>query len=269
MRRRSNSRRAFTLIELLVSIGIIAVLLAILFPAISKVRQQMVVTQCASNQRQLALGVILYASANNGNIPTPRKPANQGISGWEPLLSTYLSDRNPLAETLVSKNPVGFGILYATGYVRDPRVFYERDHRNPLASYDSYNLRSGFGAAANDLVRSAYYCNPHAITSLSRPHVTTDINTRYGIQSGCALFSLAGKKPTPEYDILVMDRPSLGDSRRNHGYAWNIAFRDGSVRTFKSDEAERTINGYTVANPHVTAVWINWALHEAFINALQ
>ena len=63
------SKSAFTLIELLVVISIIALLAAILLPAISMVRDSAQRTSCASNLRSLALGVVAYAGENSGLLP--------------------------------------------------------------------------------------------------------------------------------------------------------------------------------------------------------
>ncbi len=54
-------RRAFTLIELLVVIAIIAVLAAILFPVFAQAREKARAATCLSNEKQLALGVLMYA----------------------------------------------------------------------------------------------------------------------------------------------------------------------------------------------------------------
>ena len=72
-----RERAAFTLVELLVVIGIIAVLISILLPALSRAREQAKTVQCASNLRQLYQGMELYSVAYNQYI----MPAKVYISG--------------------------------------------------------------------------------------------------------------------------------------------------------------------------------------------
>jgi len=62
-------RFAFTLVELLVVIGIIALLISILVPALSKARGAALTAQCLSNQRQNGLAVSMYVTESKGFLP--------------------------------------------------------------------------------------------------------------------------------------------------------------------------------------------------------
>jgi prepilin-type N-terminal cleavage/methylation domain-containing protein/prepilin-type processing-associated H-X9-DG protein len=66
---KGGRRAAFTLVELLVVIGIIAILVGVLLPALTKARQAAMEVQSASNLRQFGFGFQIYADANQGFLP--------------------------------------------------------------------------------------------------------------------------------------------------------------------------------------------------------
>jgi prepilin-type N-terminal cleavage/methylation domain-containing protein/prepilin-type processing-associated H-X9-DG protein len=64
-----RSHKGFTLVELLVVIGIIALLISILLPSLSRARETANRVKCGSNLRQIGQAMLLYANENSGNYP--------------------------------------------------------------------------------------------------------------------------------------------------------------------------------------------------------
>jgi len=84
-------RKAFTLVELLVVIGIIALLIAMLMPALQRARDQAIRTQCMSNVRQLTIGWIQYATEHKFRLMSSNTAANPQLAG------TWIGTGNTLA----------------------------------------------------------------------------------------------------------------------------------------------------------------------------
>jgi prepilin-type N-terminal cleavage/methylation domain-containing protein/prepilin-type processing-associated H-X9-DG protein len=91
---------AFTLIELLVVTSIVAVLAAMLLPAVSLVKSAANQSVCASNQRQIGMAAAMYVSDNDGLLPWV-----QGTVYWwfhEPVLGQYMETRSVAGSTALA-----------------------------------------------------------------------------------------------------------------------------------------------------------------------
>src|SRR6058998_2774448 len=80
--RQTRARAGFTLVQLLVVIGMIALLIGILMPVLSKARAAANRTACRSNIRQLGIGILMYCNNNRGYFPTCAYPAD-GVPGGD------------------------------------------------------------------------------------------------------------------------------------------------------------------------------------------
>jgi|GEM_PF-4606080 len=96
---------AFTLIELLTVIAIIGILAAILIPVVGRVRDQARVAVCASNLRQVGVGVYLFAADNDDRLPPVSRTGSAFTSYW-------------------MDNGRNLGILLQMKYVDDDQVFF-------------------------------------------------------------------------------------------------------------------------------------------------
>jgi prepilin-type N-terminal cleavage/methylation domain-containing protein len=87
-----GSRRGFTLVELLVVVGVIAVLVAILLPALNRARESANALKCLSNLRQCGTALSMYLNDNKGWFPYVARD-----NSWKPWSATTYGTRSPAA----------------------------------------------------------------------------------------------------------------------------------------------------------------------------
>ena len=117
-----GTRRTFTLIELLIVIAIIAILAAILLPALTRAKESARRVICTANQSQTSKALIMYADDFNAVMP-PGPPISDGSFGQ------WLNYHN-------RKTPHQVGYLYHYEYITDARVFYCPSWTMAYAQYD-------------------------------------------------------------------------------------------------------------------------------------
>jgi prepilin-type N-terminal cleavage/methylation domain len=224
----ARRRKGFTLIELLVVIAIIAILAAMLLPALAKAKSQALRTQCLSSLKQCALGSLMYASDYREWFPIWTHPSTGKIN----VLDGTWYARYVWAGAANTRVPMNFdggfnnlGYLYPAKYAGSGKIFWCPSYKpNAALGIDQYSTPQFMSSDAGGIVRSGYMFNPW----MRNPNSD---NTRLMQKS----------TDIKQRKIFVMDY--IGSNMKQDELAhwrdkgWQLAFNDGSAGFAKSPES--------------------------------
>jgi prepilin-type N-terminal cleavage/methylation domain-containing protein len=149
-RRPCHERKAFTLVELLVVIGIIALLISILLPTLSRAREASRRTQCLSNLREVSVAFRFYALDNRDQVPLGYRAGNKQF--------------NSMLWSSTAKKFVLFGWLYRANLMKSPKVFFCPTENDPKSIFATAQNPWPPGSDGDPTIQGyvGYGCRPSA-----------------------------------------------------------------------------------------------------------
>ena len=213
------------MVELLVVIGIIALLISILLPSLSKARESAQRVACLTNLRSVMQMMHMYAADNKGQIPL-------GCLGDDYQLNYFIADGNSAANL---KWPT-WGPLYKGGYLNDPRFLYCPSENMTYHMYDAAPdnawLPDNPGANLNSGLRAGYSLRP--CTETYQPVLWRRFSTPYTPVDNKNTPAMEWR-PYPKLSRMkrvaiaadVISNPIRIEQR--HKKVFNVAYADGSA----------------------------------------
>ena len=230
--------RGFTLIELLVVIAIIAILAAMLLPALAKAKQRAHAIKCANNLRQLQLASMIYSGDNGDKIVrTGGQSLNVGF-----LPNPWTDDGNPnnmwvygdISVPLSAANPelLRVGLLYP--YVKTIDIYKcPADHRSAFGAGSTASPLSVRSMSMNGWMNAIISWNV-TIAHTSRGH---DFRKQSDIRNASNTFTFIDENPWSINDGWFICDPTLNHwvdiPASYHNNAGGLSFADGHAEIKK------------------------------------
>ncbi len=159
---RMNVRRYFTLLELLIVIAVIAILTALLLPALNSAREKARAVSCTSNLKQVGIGQFLYQNDYDGAILPFAVVADGGVLRPFQILvrDKYLGMKTIQCEAALGRSAEFFRVYYSAP-LKDAQWF--------TTSFSGYWCNGGYGMNWKFGSEQQSTYTPHRNTQVKRP----------------------------------------------------------------------------------------------------